>query len=190
MLPPWAQRISDLLSADPSKTVTALARACGIAQPSVSNWFGKGTPTKMISGDNLIAAAAYLGVTPEYIMTGRDRIRSGDAEHSISSSNETRLDPVMLALTHQALRELYRDELHLPYNLEEDPERFLLVYEFQAKLSQTLPIADLIEVIKTVWLEKIQGAVADGRVGEGAHRLPVEGVHKGNVARRVQHKKG
>lgn len=26
----------------------------------------------MISGDNLVAAAAYLGVTPEWIMTGRE----------------------------------------------------------------------------------------------------------------------
>lgn len=71
MLPPWAQRIFDLLTADPTKTITGLARACGISQPSVSNWFGKGTPTKMISGDNLVAAATYLNTTPEYIMTGR-----------------------------------------------------------------------------------------------------------------------
>lgn len=71
MLPPWAQRIEDLLRADPTKSAAGLARACGIKGGSVSGWFGKGKPTKMISGDNLVSAAAYLGTTPEYIMTGR-----------------------------------------------------------------------------------------------------------------------
>ena len=71
MLPGWSQRIADVLAASPDKSPAGLARACGIKGGSVSGWFGKGKPTKMISGDNLVSAAAYLGVTPEWIMTGR-----------------------------------------------------------------------------------------------------------------------
>lgn len=71
MLPSWAQRIKTLVEADPAKSAAGLARACGIKGGSVSGWFGAGKPTKMISGDNLVSAAAYLGTTAEYIMTGR-----------------------------------------------------------------------------------------------------------------------
>lgn len=80
MLPPWAQRIEDLLKADPTKSAAGLARACGLQGGSVSGWFGKGKPTKMIRGDNLIPAAAYLGTTPEYIMTGRQAAAAGQSQ--------------------------------------------------------------------------------------------------------------
>lgn len=87
MLPPWAQRIDDLLKADPTKSPAALARACDIKGGSVSGWFGKGKPTKMIRGDNLVAAAAYLGTTPEYIMTGRQSAVAGQS-HAVNMDLE------------------------------------------------------------------------------------------------------
>lgn len=67
---PWAQRIYDLLAAA-NLTPADLARGTGLQQGSISGWFGKGKPTKMISGDNLVAAARFLGTSAEYIMTGR-----------------------------------------------------------------------------------------------------------------------
>lgn len=79
MLPSWAQRIDDLLKADSSKSAAGLARACGIKGGSVSGWFGKGKPTKMISGDNLVSAATYLNTTSEYIMTGRQSTTAGQS---------------------------------------------------------------------------------------------------------------
>lgn len=69
------------------KTVD-LARACGIQAGSVSGWFGKGKPTKMISGDNLVAVADFLGVSPRWVMTG-----IGDGE----PSQHVRLDENKLA---------------------------------------------------------------------------------------------
>lgn len=71
----WARRIKDLLDANPRLTQRGLADACRVRQPSISQWFNTGESqkpaTKMLSGDNLVAAARYLGSTPEYIMTGR-----------------------------------------------------------------------------------------------------------------------
>lgn len=81
---PWAARIKSLLDAGGERGLsdTALARACGIRQPSVWQWFndtdGK-QATKMISGDNLVAAAKYLGTTAEWIMTGRHAVVSQSA---------------------------------------------------------------------------------------------------------------
>lgn len=70
----WAKRIQQRLDElrDSGLTESGLARACKISRASVSGWFGKGTKvTKMISGDNLVAAADYLLTTPHWIMTGR-----------------------------------------------------------------------------------------------------------------------
>ncbi|WP_369913917.1 helix-turn-helix domain-containing protein [Xanthomonas sp. NCPPB 3005] len=66
----WAERIHERMVAAGKKPAD-LARACGVKPGSISGWFGQGKPTKMISGDNLVAAAAYLNTTAEYIMTGR-----------------------------------------------------------------------------------------------------------------------
>lgn len=67
---PWARRIKESLEAQ-GLSQAELARACKLGAGSVSGWFGQGKPTKMISGDNLVAASAFLGLTAEYIMTGR-----------------------------------------------------------------------------------------------------------------------
>jgi hypothetical protein len=68
---PWAERIHERMTAIGKKPVE-LARACGIKAGSVSGWFGQGKPTKMISGDNLVSAASFLGISPSFIMTGRE----------------------------------------------------------------------------------------------------------------------
>lgn len=72
----WAKRIKERLDAGRRNglTATGLAKACGIAQPSVSQWFNDSDTkkaTEMIRGDNLIAAAKYLNVRPEWILSGK-----------------------------------------------------------------------------------------------------------------------
>ncbi|HXE07097.1 MAG TPA: hypothetical protein VN612_04320 [Acidobacteriaceae bacterium] len=103
MLPPWAQRIKTLLDADPAKSAAGLARACGIKGGSVSGWFGAGKPTKMISGDNLVSAAAYLGTTAEYIMTGREHVA---ASQSQAVSMDTEMLKSAIVSVKEALRTL------------------------------------------------------------------------------------
>ena len=66
----WARRVQELMS-QTGRTQADLARACAIKPGCVSGWFGQGKPTKMISGDNLVATANVLGTTAEYLMTGR-----------------------------------------------------------------------------------------------------------------------
>lgn len=73
----WATRLYEVMTAA-GRTQAELARACGLKPGSVSGWFGQGKPTKMISGDNLVTAAAFLNTTAEYIMTGRGP-RTGEA---------------------------------------------------------------------------------------------------------------
>lgn len=69
----WAERIKELADAK-GVSDSELARACKTAQPSVHQWFNESPkgkpPTKMIKGDNLVAAARALNTTPEWIISG------------------------------------------------------------------------------------------------------------------------
>lgn len=127
---PWAQRIKQLLEAGRSKGLTqsGLAKACGRQQPSLSQWFNDSESkqaTKMIMGDNLLAAAKYLGTTPDWIIYGKgspsasecdapalqddalaDRVRQTvkliGADRLLAMANGVRRpDPAILERTHQ-----------------------------------------------------------------------------------------
>jgi transcriptional regulator with XRE-family HTH domain len=81
---PWAHRIYARLT-KLGQTQAALAKACGISEPSISGWFGKASrPTRMIAGDNLVYAAKFLETTPEWIITGRGQADSAMPSHSQS----------------------------------------------------------------------------------------------------------
>lgn len=66
-----SERLKFLFKEDPTLTQAALARACGIKQPSINDWFSG--RTKRITGKNLLRAAEYLKVTPEWLATGKGR---------------------------------------------------------------------------------------------------------------------
>jgi hypothetical protein len=165
-----------------------VARRLNISQQRLKNWDSRG-----ISKEGALAVQDVYGIDGLALMKG-DLRRLPQNSRSIrltsDESQSRRFDSEMLALTHRALREIYRDELHRPYCLEDDPARFLRVYEFQASLSRSLPTADLIKVIKAAWLEQIKGGLENGRIRDGADSVPTEGIHKGRVAGRVQRKKG
>ena len=62
------------------RTQAGLARASGVKPSSVSAWLsGK---TKRIEGANLLRAAQYLGVRPEWLATGAGPMRPD--EHRVS----------------------------------------------------------------------------------------------------------
>lgn len=64
----WNERIKAELEAQ-GKTAASLARACGVKPPSVSDWIsGK---TLKIEAENLLRAARFLSVHPEWLRHGR-----------------------------------------------------------------------------------------------------------------------
>lgn len=72
-------RLSSLLAGMPRGSQAALARACGIRGPSVSAWLSG--HTKTLEGENLLNAARFFNVSPEWLATGRgprERLRGGD----------------------------------------------------------------------------------------------------------------
>ena len=82
----WGKTIRRLREAV-NMSQTELARACKVSPPSVSDW--ESGKTRMIDGENLVKAAAALGVTPEEIM-GRltpslNRVRESSSPYIVQS---------------------------------------------------------------------------------------------------------
>jgi hypothetical protein len=69
------ERITLALESHPAKPKQAdLARACGVASPSVTAWFTG--DTKTMKGETLLKAARFLCVRPEWLQTGAGLMRS------------------------------------------------------------------------------------------------------------------
>lgn len=67
-----ADRLKFALQSTPGATQAGLARACGISPAAVSGWFsGK---TKSISASNLIGAANYFKIEPDWLVRGEPMI--------------------------------------------------------------------------------------------------------------------
>lgn len=173
---PWAHRIFARMNELGLKQ-TELARACGIKESSVSGWFGKGSrPTRMISGDNLVTVADFLDLKARWIITGK-----GAKSASDSRSQSVRLDPLMIAETHRALREVY-EEAGRVYRIEDEPARFMRVYELRASLSDHPSQDEWVQFGRKLAAVMVpQGALEDGRRGVES----VEGADPPRVARRV-----
>jgi transcriptional regulator with XRE-family HTH domain len=63
------ERLEAALVRNPDLSKAGLARACDVRQPSVSDWFNG--RTKRLTGENLLNAAAYLGVSDTWLATGK-----------------------------------------------------------------------------------------------------------------------
>ncbi|AEJ02196.1 helix-turn-helix domain protein [Nitrosomonas sp. Is79A3] len=71
-----AERLKIALKGPPEVTQKALADACGIQPPSVSEWLSG--RTKNMEGANLLAAAKFLRVNPDWLATGKGEMRPSD----------------------------------------------------------------------------------------------------------------
>lgn len=98
-----SDRLKEKMAGPPKISQVALARACKVSQPTVNDWLsGK---SKTIKGPILVRVAAYLGVSPEWLATGRGpRIQDANRELNVKisearagyPSQNTQLDEVIL----------------------------------------------------------------------------------------------
>ncbi|WP_454752181.1 hypothetical protein [Cupriavidus necator] len=69
----FADRLKLAMAGPPEVKPAELARACGIKQPSVSDWLNR--RTKQINGANLLAASELLNVNAWWLADGRGPMR-------------------------------------------------------------------------------------------------------------------
>lgn len=83
------ERLEIAMSGPPKVSQAALARACRISRPSVNDWLSGKTQT--IEGSNLLAAARFLNVSPEWLANGTgapNRIKDANiSRYRIAESN-------------------------------------------------------------------------------------------------------
>jgi len=81
-----SERLQIAIKGPPKVTKKALAAARGIKPPSVSDWFSG--RTKHIESSNLLAAAKFLKVNPDWLVYGKGEMRPDDKVKKISEENE------------------------------------------------------------------------------------------------------
>lgn len=118
-------RLALAMAGPPPVSQAALARACGIKQPSVSDWLSG--RTKRLEGANLLAAARLLNVAPDWLSTGRGSMRP-----AVGLSQLGRPDPAILAQTQEFLETAYAFQ-GKTFEMARDADLFADAYEWLAE---------------------------------------------------------
>jgi len=118
-----------------------LARQCGIKQPSVNGWLsGK---AKFLRGENLLKAAAALGVSEEWLATGDGPMDAAE-RGSLSLYQPVRPDPAILLATQGFLEKAYSG-LGKKFSLMTDADLFADVYEWIAEDDRPVDQRNLVD---------------------------------------------
>ena len=72
------ERLTLAMAGPPKVTQAALARACNVRPPSVTDWLSGRTHT--LAGPNLLKASRFLGVSPDWLSEGKGLMRPPDAK--------------------------------------------------------------------------------------------------------------
>ena len=130
-------RLREAMAGPPKVTQAALARGVKVAQPTVNDWLSGKTQT--IRGPILIRVAAFLGVNPDWLATGRGprsqhpgreiNVKIGETQSGWPSQNAA-LDEVILTVAERWVR------------VEEGAGR---VFQPVRRLQRKLEIARMIE---------------------------------------------
>lgn len=145
-----------------------LAQAVGVKPPSVNGWLS--SKAKYLRGENLLKAARALGVSQEWLATGRGPMRGPDTEAE-PGSQSVRIDPDTVRATHELLRGSYADAGKV-YDIEAEPDLFAIVYERLANIAAEPQLADLVSIGRAIE-QRQQGAIGDkaesDRRASGSH---------------------
>jgi transcriptional regulator with XRE-family HTH domain len=108
------ERLEIAMRGPPRVRAIDLARACNVRPPSVSDWLtGK---TKRLEGANLLNAAKRLGVTPEWLATGKGprylNAPGSKTADNLTANRQTESQPLTIDpdILHEALTLLVFDE--------------------------------------------------------------------------------
>lgn len=112
--------------------------------------------TKVPGGLFLYRWAKRYNVNLEWLITGK-----GDP--GASSSHSLQLDPAMLALAHQVLREAYADAGREPYSVETEPDALIEAY---GKLVEAVNTTTAVVAIgRSIGPSEVRNEQTTGRTG-------------------------
>jgi len=160
-----------------------VARRLNISAQTLNNWEARG-----ISQSGALSAQDVYGCDAVWVMTGKGArvagVRDQKGTYAVHSQ-PLRLDPVMIAETHRALRELEQDEGR-KFSLEDETcaARFVLVYEMRTAMSARPTQDEWVQFGRKLAAIMTPTGGDDGRGGG----VPVEGTGTKKVAHGVRRK--
>lgn len=153
------ERLRAAMNGPPKITQAQLAKACGVRQPSVNAWLSG--RTRGLDGQNLISAARFLRVNPEWLATGKGemRPREGDVKNSqagmwLPSQTERLAVPTLGKAMKFA--KAYLAARGQDAAIETHPQLVLLAYEIVEAIESSADEADFIEVMGKL-AERLRG---------------------------------
>lgn len=153
-------RLELAMRGPPRITQVALARACKVSPAAVNEWI-KGK-TKKLEGANLIAAASFLRVSPEWLATGKEP-KPGQVAEVRAPSQSARINPAILRDAYITLRNSLAMQGHV-YDLAHDPELLCMVYDHLAgpEEASMSTLLDLGKRLSEARLAKSGAAIGQG----------------------------
>ena len=120
-----AERLKIAMEGPPHVTGRALASACSVKPPSVSDWLsGK---SKTMEGGNLLAAAEFLRVRAKWLADGIGPMR-GEATSPASTSRNTVQEPTVAFLLEPKPDRMDQELLELFSQLDPESRREYLMH--------------------------------------------------------------
>lgn len=165
------ERLAAAMDGPPPVSQAALARAVGIAQPTVNNWLSG--QTKTIRGDLLILVANHLHVRPEWLANGTGPMRvnafrntqhkagNGGVKFGVESDGQSqtvRTDPDRMRDALYFVEVLA--ELQGVPSLARDPIAISIAYDFLAEFDQPTEQGNVLDITKRL-AAKIRGDNGD-----------------------------
>jgi transcriptional regulator with XRE-family HTH domain len=149
-----------------------LARDAGMSYTALSDLeLGKTANTT-----KLRKLAALLGVDVDYLESGKGQ---SDLHGTLTRSQSVRLDPAIVRSVARALRKVYA-EAGREYVLEEEPERFVWLYEIGASAGEAAAPDNMVRL-----LLKQDSTQARASTDERVDGVPVGGTVEGGNGRRT-----
>lgn len=161
-----------------------VARRLNISAQTLNNWEARG-----ISQAGALSAQDVYGCDAVWVMTGKGaRVAAGVRDQKsvyVAHSQPLRLDPVMIAETHRALRELEQDEGR-KFSLEDETcaARFVLVYEMRTAMPAKPTQDDWVQFGRKLAAIMTPTGGDDGRGGG----VPAEGTGTKKMAQGLRRK--
>lgn len=137
-----AARLKAAIAADQDMTEERLGEIVGVSQGQISHWTNARHP---VPAKRARALAAALGFDdPGEVSEAFRALNVPASPDQGTGSQPARLDPDMLAETAKAIR-LWYERRGEVYSIEDDPARFMLVYEKREKLPAVPTPDNLVE---------------------------------------------
>lgn len=158
-----ADRITLALKGPPKRSQAALARACKISPAAVSEWvLGK---TVKIEAANLLAAARFLGVSPEWLASGKGPM----CDESVNLRREPQSQPVKLdpGTMLSALRYLDRRFTEAGQRFDPFLDADLLCWAYEVESVTDAPPSNVIDFGREVAKRLTKGGLRDAKGGAG-----------------------